>query len=101
MFVVPSSSLQLDQPGTYWYHSHSRGQYPDGLRAPLVIHDPSSPHKDLYASEIVLTFSDWYHSLMNPLLDSFMNIANPSGAEPVPDTSLVNEQRDLQLKIRR
>ncbi|KAH7128825.1 iron transport multicopper oxidase-like protein FET3 [Dendryphion nanum] len=92
-------NFTVDQPGTYWYHSHSRGQYPDGLRGPLIIHDPSSPHKDLYSSEIVLTFSDWYNSLMNPLLSSFLSISNPSGAEPVPDSSLVNEQRDLQLKV--
>ncbi|KAF2008997.1 multicopper oxidase [Aaosphaeria arxii CBS 175.79] len=90
----------IDQPGTYWYHSHTRGQYPDGLRGPLIVHDPDSPHKDLYDEEIVLSFSDWYHELMVPLIQrEFLNIANPSGAEPVPDSSLVNETRDLKVKI--
>lgn len=90
---------QIDQPGTYWYHSHNKGQYPDGLRGPLIINDPDSPHKDLYDEELILTFSDWYHDLMNPLLAGFLSIANPSGAEPVPDSSLVNETRDLSVPV--
>ncbi|KAF2010008.1 multicopper oxidase [Aaosphaeria arxii CBS 175.79] len=101
--IPPGSSFvynfTVDQPGTYWYHSHSRGQYPDGLRGALIIHDPESPHKNLYDAEIVLTFSDWYHSLMNPLLNSFLSISNPSGAEPVPQSSLVNETRDLSVAV--
>ncbi|KAF2874161.1 iron transport multicopper oxidase FET3 precursor [Massariosphaeria phaeospora] len=92
-------NFTVDQPGTYWYHSHNKGQYPDGLRGPLIIHDPDSPHKDLYDEEIVLTFSDWYHGLMSDLLAGFVSIANPSGAEPVPESSLVNETRDLPISI--
>jgi iron transport multicopper oxidase len=91
--------LQVDQPGTYWYHSHTKAQYPDGLRGPFIIHDPDDPHKDLYDEEIILSFSDWYHDLMAPLVAQFLSIANPSGAEPVPQSSLANEQRDLSLKL--
>lgn len=36
---------------------------------------------------------------MNPLLASFLSLGNPSGAEPVPDSALVNETTDLSLKI--
>lgn len=36
---------------------------------------------------------------MNPLLDSFLSISNPSGAEPVPQSSLVNETRDLSVFV--
>jgi len=36
---------------------------------------------------------------MNELLAGFISIANPSGAEPVPASSLVNETRDLSVKI--
>jgi iron transport multicopper oxidase len=36
---------------------------------------------------------------MNGLLAGFISIANPSGAEPVPASSLVNETRDLSVKI--
>ncbi|KAF2265174.1 iron transport multicopper oxidase FET3 precursor [Lojkania enalia] len=101
--IAPGSSFTynftVDQPGTYWYHSHAKGQYPDGLRGPLIVHDPEDPHKDLYDEELVLTFSDWYHDLMNPLLAFFMSVANPSGAEPVPNSALVNETQNLTISI--
>jgi iron transport multicopper oxidase len=90
---------QVDQPGTYWYHSHERGQYPDGLRAPFVVHDPEDPHKDLYDEEIVLSFSDWYHERMQVLLKSFVSVSNPSGAEPVPQAALMNDTQNVTVKI--
>lgn len=36
---------------------------------------------------------------MPDLLSSFISIANPSGAEPVPDSALVNETQNLAVKI--
>ncbi|KAF2194873.1 multicopper oxidase [Zopfia rhizophila CBS 207.26] len=92
-------NFTVDQPGTYWYHSHTHGQYPDGLRGPLIVHDPDSPHKDLYDEEIVLTFSDWYHDLMHGLLADFISIKNPGGAEPVPNSALVNDTQNLTVSI--
>lgn len=90
---------QIDQPGTYWYHSHDSGQYPDGLRGPLIISDPDSPYKDQYDEEIVLTLSDWYHDQMPGLLSWFISYANPTGAEPVPDSALMNETQDLKIIV--
>jgi iron transport multicopper oxidase len=63
------------------------------------VHDPENPYKDLYDEEIVLTLSDWYHDLMGSLLASFINIANPSGAEPVPQAALFNDTQNLTVKI--
>ena len=71
----------------------------DGLRGAFIVHDSEDPHKDLYDEEIVLTFSDWYHDHMPDLLANFISIANPSGAEPVPDSALVNETQNLAVKI--
>lgn len=34
--------------GSFWYHSHFRNQYCDGLRGALIIYDPEDPHQDLY-----------------------------------------------------
>jgi len=34
--------------GTFWYHSHFRNQYCDGLRGALIIYDPEDPHQALY-----------------------------------------------------
>ena len=101
--IQPGGSMTynftVDQPGTYWYHSHERGQYPDGLRGPLIVHDSQDPHKDLYDEEIVLTFSDWYHERMQTLLKSFISVANPSGAEPVPQAALMNDTQNLAVKV--
>ncbi|KAJ8087574.1 laccase, multicopper oxidase, benzenediol:oxygen oxidorectuctase [Marasmius tenuissimus] len=52
-----------DLTGTYWYHSHIRGQYCDGLRGALVIYDPEDPHACLYDVDdesTVITLADWY-----------------------------------------
>jgi iron transport multicopper oxidase len=72
----------VNQPGTYWYHSHVGGQYPDGLRGPLIVHDPENPYADLIDEELVLTLSDWYHEQMPPLIAKFLSVTNPTGAEP-------------------
>ena len=73
--------IQINQPGTYWYHSHNRGQYPDGFRGPILIHDPASPYAGQYDEELVLTMSDWYHKQMPELIPGFLSpTQNPSGA---------------------
>lgn len=61
--------------------------------------DPDSPFKDQYDEEVVLTFSDWYHDSMPKLMSGFISIANPSGAEPVPQAALVNDTQNLTVKI--
>lgn len=35
------------------------GQYPDGLRGPMIVHDPNDPYKGKYDEEVILTISDW------------------------------------------
>ncbi|PNH50511.1 hypothetical protein VD0003_g6680 [Verticillium dahliae] len=101
--ILPGSSMTynftIDQPGTYWYHSHTQSQYPDGLRGPLVIHDPDSPFKDEYSEEIVLTLSDWYHEQMQVLIPRFLTKSNPTGAEPVPQAALMNETQNLAVSV--
>ncbi|ESK87303.1 laccase [Moniliophthora roreri MCA 2997] len=68
--IIPGNSFQYrfsvpDQAGTFWYHSHVRAQYCDGLRGPLVIYDPQDPHRYLYDVDdenTIITLADWYHS---------------------------------------
>ncbi|KAI1376013.1 putative ferroxidase [Hypoxylon crocopeplum] len=104
--IAPGSSFTynftVNQPGTYWYHSHTNGQYPDGLRGPLIIHDPDSPFLDLYeqVNERVLTVSDWYHDQMTDLLPGFISKGNPTGAEPVPQAALFNDTQNLGIPVR-
>ncbi|KAF4964509.1 hypothetical protein FSARC_7573 [Fusarium sarcochroum] len=101
--IQPGESLlynfTITQPGTYWYHSHTESQYPDGLRGPLVIHDPESPFKGQYDEEIIMTISDWYHDQMQTLIPEFLRKGNPTGAEPVPQAALINETQDLKVVV--
>lgn len=92
-------NFTINQPGTYWYHSHVRGQYPDGLRGPLIIHDPDSPFNGQYDEELVLTVSDWYHDEMPGLIEGFISKDNPTGAEPVPKNALFNETQNLTVPV--
>lgn len=92
-------NFTITQPGTYWYHSHTRGQYPDGLRGPMIINDPDSPFLGQYDQELVLTVSDWYHDQMTDLLPAFINKENPTGAEPVPKAALWNETQNLTVQV--
>lgn len=92
-------NFTINQPGTYWYHSHVRGQYPDGLRGPLIIHDPDSPFNGQYDEELVLTVSDWYHDEMPGLIEGFISKDNPTGAEPVPKNALFNETQNLTVSV--
>ncbi|KAK4070134.1 CAZyme family AA1 [Trichoderma aggressivum f. europaeum] len=89
----------IDQPGTYWYHSHHNAQYPDGLRGPLVIHDAKFPYRKEVDHELVLTLSDWYHDQMATLLPAFLTKNNPTGAEPVPKAALMNETQNLTVPV--
>ncbi len=97
--LLVAKKNQADQSGTYWYHSHQRAQYPDGLRGALIVLDPEDPYKDQYDHEVVLTLSDWYHDLMQSLLPGFLSVGNPSGAEPVPQAALMNDTQNLTVSI--
>lgn len=48
----------LTQSGTYWYHSHSRGQELRGMYAPLIV-DPIEPEPFRYNRDYVMILSDW------------------------------------------
>lgn len=83
-FTVP------DQVGTYWYHSHSKGQYMDGMRGAFIIHDSENPYADQYDEEVVLSVAEWYHKNITVLTASFLDLYNPTGAEPIPQSLLFN-----------
>lgn len=47
-------NIPITQTGTYWIHGHHKGHYVDGLRAPLIIHNPNETYH--YDEEYTLTF---------------------------------------------
>ncbi|KAJ5851338.1 uncharacterized protein N7529_010723 [Penicillium soppii] len=102
--IPPGSQMQyhfdINQTGTYWYHSHDMGQYPDGFRGPLIVHDPHAPFH--YDDEFTLTLSDWYHQQMPELLNSYeseQNEADNHGREPLPNSALINDATNTKIKV--
>lgn len=82
------------QWGTYWTHSHYAGQYVDGFRMPSIIHnvDSQGVNREVHAydDEYTISLGDWYHENHDVLVKTeFMNVKNPTGAEPVPDAHLM------------
>lgn len=49
--------------------------------------------------EVVLTLSDWYHDQMADLIPAFINRINPTGAEPVPNSSLMNDTQNITFAM--
>ncbi|KAK3685034.1 multicopper oxidase like protein [Podospora appendiculata] len=99
--VPPGSSVQyqftVDTPGTFWYHSHNLGQYPDGLRGPLIVHNPNDPYAGQYDEEIVMTVSDWYHTQSLDLMRNMLVTTNTRFIPPFPDAILVNEGQNANI----
>ncbi|KAI0063766.1 laccase [Artomyces pyxidatus] len=102
-FTVPT------QAGTFWYHSHYRNQYCDGLRGAIVVKDPFDPHGSLYDVDddsTVITLADWYHVLspaasLVPAFDSVLinGKGRYSGGTDVA-LSIVNVVHGLRYRLR-
>lgn len=46
-----------------------------------------------------MSVSDWYHDEMQTLIPQFLSRTNPTGAEPVPKSALVNDTQNLIITI--
>ncbi|KAI8065800.1 Cupredoxin [Gongronella butleri] len=99
--IPPNYALQynfnITQHGSYWIHSHFKGQYMDGLRAPLILHNINETYH--YDEEITVTVSDWYHAQSDENLGTFLNVYNPTGAEPVPQSGLINDNANSSFSF--
>ncbi|KAF9093929.1 hypothetical protein BGX23_002698 [Mortierella sp. AD031] len=90
-------TIPIQQYGTYWIHGHNKGHYVDGLRAPIVIHNPAETYH--YDEEYTLAFADWYHEEHAVLLEDYLSIFNPTGIEPVPKSGLINQMLNTQFSF--
>ncbi|KAJ3090909.1 hypothetical protein HK102_002294 [Quaeritorhiza haematococci] len=96
--ILPGSNYtyhhKLTEAGTFWYHSHQGAQYVDGLKGPFVVYDPNDPHKSWYDYDnetTIIELSDHYNQpSVSVLLPQFFSPSNGGGAEPVPDSALIN-----------
>jgi FtsP/CotA-like multicopper oxidase with cupredoxin domain len=77
-----------EEHGTFWWHSHFQAQRGDGLYGGLVVHQP---RRSVLPSEeeALLLVSDWFHHSQSDVLAEFNSPAS-QGAEPTPDSILVN-----------
>jgi iron transport multicopper oxidase len=92
----------MTQVGTYWWHSHVHGQIADGLRGALIVRDPWAPFgNQVTGGDLIMTVADWYHTQSPYLIEYYQSAQNAAngGPEPIPDTGLLNDGQDLQMKI--
>ncbi|CAG8614467.1 19884_t:CDS:2, partial [Racocetra persica] len=80
---------QVCQSGTFWYHSHSKVQYAEGIIGPLVVYDPDDPYINNYDDEIVVQLHDWFHTDAKILLAKLLT-PESRGFGPIPDSGLIN-----------
>ncbi|THW28037.1 hypothetical protein D6D23_02314 [Aureobasidium pullulans] len=102
--IAPGQSFQYewiaDQAGTYWWHSHNMGQYPDGLWGPLIVRDPNPPFE--YDEELIITLSDWYNDQMPYLIHQYQS-AEGSAEDGTPDPSggaLINSGKNVSIHVK-
>ncbi|CAL9736014.1 iron transport multicopper oxidase Fet3p [Monosporozyma servazzii] len=87
--------------GSYWYHSHTLGQYQDGFRAMFIIND-GEDNKDFpqeYDEEVIVSLADWYGETVDKLAPKFLSVNNPTGAEPIPRNLLINNTMNLTWNV--
>lgn len=87
-----------DNDGTYWYHSHTSGQYQDGMKGTLVVEPEDSLPFD-YDEEVVVQLAEWYYDNVDTLDRKFMNVYNPTGAEPIPQNLIINNTRNMTWNV--
>lgn len=93
-------NFTVDQPGTYWYHAHTLDLYPDGYRQLFLVENDNAWFQEKVDEEIGITLSDWYHEVTAKISkEKFMNLYNPTGAEPVPNNILFNDTLSPRWKI--
>jgi iron transport multicopper oxidase len=89
----------VDQPGTYWYHSHEQSQYPDGLRGMFIVYDLDHPYHPGYDDELIISLSDWYHDPMPALLTTYDVPGEHLSPDPAPKSNLINDAFEPKIKV--
>ncbi|KAI9256617.1 multicopper oxidase-domain-containing protein [Phascolomyces articulosus] len=94
--IAPGDSrtyeYHTEQSGTFWIHSHIQGQYMDGLRTAMILHDPEDPYQGRYDDEFTVTISDWYHNDSRVNTEWFLSKENLDAVEPVPQSAVIGDQ---------
>ena len=68
--------FRAEPVGTHWYHSHTGGQYGDGLHGAFIVEDPNDPYKPYYTVDEVLVIAELSHQ--TTLMATLFYDENPS-----------------------
>jgi iron transport multicopper oxidase len=63
----------------------------------MIFYSPDDPYNGKYDQEVVVSLTDWYHTQVSLLMQSFVSVLNPTGAEPIPDSALMNDTSTLNI----
>ncbi|KAF7196718.1 Iron transport multicopper oxidase fetC [Pseudocercospora fuligena] len=83
-------TIEDDQHGTFWWHSHYAEQRADGLYGGFVVHKPLVKDQESeIADERLLLIGDWYHRHAADALKAYSH-PGAFGLETVPDSVVIN-----------
>ncbi|USP79443.1 hypothetical protein yc1106_06717 [Curvularia clavata] len=86
--------------GTHWYHAHEKGQYPDGLRGKMIVHDKAWEKTLKVDKQIHLSMSDWFHRTMPQMIDDYMSPDNTQAVFDTPNSFLFNDaKKPFDIKL--
>lgn len=108
--------FEVNQSGTYWYHSHSGFQEPKGMYGAIII-DPEEPDPVSYDRDYVVMLSDWsdedpqdiyaklkklshyYNFRERTVADVWRDIKDKGVAQTWSDRSMWNQMRMSETDI--
>ncbi|KAJ2579845.1 ferroxidase fet3, partial [Coemansia sp. RSA 1797] len=88
--------LNAAQTGTYWLHSHYKGQYSDGLRTPLIVHAQREHYK--YDHDMVVMLEGWYHRESRDVGEQLLSTSQSVREAPFRPYMLVNSRGGSDLR---
>ncbi|KAF2402774.1 hypothetical protein EJ06DRAFT_308874 [Trichodelitschia bisporula] len=100
-----SHTFKAFPAGIFWYHSHDKGQYPDGLRAPMIVRDRKRDQELQYDKEYFFSVSDWFHDespyILHDYFDGSGNFRNglSKNRMPAPPSTLINDTTSLNFQL--
>ncbi|KAH8656726.1 multicopper oxidase-domain-containing protein [Tricladium varicosporioides] len=87
------------EAGTFWIHSHHIGQYPHGLRSPLIVKHPDDPvvYKYDAAKDFTVSVSEWFRDSVDSVDNQYKSGACGKGLEYPPSAVILNEKLSSEI----
>ena len=67
----------------------------------MIVHDTTAPYFNSFDIDYTMTISDWYHNQAPYLVNLYQTEPKglAHGAEPTPDSTLINDSQNVQFSI--